>query len=172
MAKASNTRLTQTQLAARLKCSQQAISAQAKLPDAPKRGKDGKYELAEWVAFRSVQASMNKAAPKGTYAESLARKAAAQATLAELEVKEKEGAVISMDSIRQSNAAAMAVIQTDIMAMGELLAPVLYGKDMVGIKEEIDKHARRLLSAWHQIPRIDRGGPEAGPVHGDRPAQG
>ena len=78
----------------------------------------------------------------------------ARAEILEAESATVRGELVKLADMEAANEAAVAIIQTDIMAMGELLAPVLYGKDMVGIKEEIDKHARRLIGTWQAIPGL------------------
>ena len=82
------------------------------------------------------------------------RQMKARAEILEAESATVRGELVKLADMEAANEAAVAIIQTDIMAMGELLAPVLYGKDMVGIKEEIDKHARRLIGSWQAIPGL------------------
>jgi len=89
----------------------------------------------------------------------------ARAEIAEMESAKTKGELIPLSDVRAAQAAAVAIIQTDVMAIGEMMAVVLYGKDVIGIKEELDKHARRLITTWAQIPGID------GEPKGSQPTQ-
>jgi len=138
----------------RIAVSSKTVSKHAAKPEARAIRHDPE-KLAEFIKQEQAKDNRLKQTDVGRQAKDAF--AVYKAQKAKIELDLLQGKVVMMDAVRQSNAAAMAVMQTDIMAQGELLAPVLYGKDMVSIKEELDKHGRRLLTAWSKIPRRDGG---------------
>ena len=98
--------------------------------------KDNPEKLAAFIRDEQQRDNRNQQTEVGRQAKDAF--AVYKAQKAKIELDLMQGKVVLMDDVKRSNAAAMAVMQTDIMAIGELLAPVLYGKDMVAIKEELD----------------------------------
>ena len=140
-------------LAKALKLSPAAIKKHASEPGFPPADRAGLYSVPATRAFLESRRELDKAAPGGSYKQSVERKAAAQARREELKLAVEEGALVNAETVEMQQRQFVQVVQSDLLNAHTTLAMLVTGKTGAELENEIKGFMRRMIESWKKLAK-------------------
>lgn len=151
--------LTQTELAAEWGKSRQTCAEWARRPGCPKRTRNGKTEyrwpeFLEWWATERERQAREEATPVDSE-QAKARKALADAKLAEYELAQAEGRLVDVEDYRAALARDLDVVRAGMLSVPSKWAPLLVGKRTIAeVQAVLDGLVGQTLADWSGEERV------------------